>query len=438
MDGEDLDEDHRFLEENKGCVNKFTFFHHPAEEAFGMSPTSVSPMPKTLMGLNSEYGVDISFYGHSHFHSLETFGQSAYMMGDAFKFNKKFVEYNLSKEHSYHIVSVDNGGINFINVPITADPQIIITNPTNPVFLTDRSPSKNTRGDGNVRTLIFTKENDTVDKVEYRLDNNEWQPMNPYNGTSKRLWESPRTLQSAIPDDGQNHKITVRVTMKNGDVYYESAEATSQRKVKMIWELVLIITIISAMGICLFKNRDNLPLMRSDNVRRRLTKEEKNAKRARIAKENQIPALVFHLVYAIIICTFVLPWGIYPLFQGGNVMVFSTGAILSVRGFDWLSEAFLFTCPILILGIPLMLDGIRYNRPDNAWFGALAVLVNSAFMVFYSYDSFEIITFTPGLFVNIVLSLLVLVFVFPFGYTGKKIAAIREKKRNAQPDGSES
>ena len=133
--------------------------------------------------------------------------------------------------------------------------------------------------------MIFTKENDTVDKVEYRLDNNEWQPMNPYNGTSKRLWESPRTLQSAIPDDGQNHKITVRVTMKNGDVYYESAEATSQRKVKMIWELVLIITIISAMGICLFKKPRQFAVNEKRQREKETNKRRKNAKRARSLKK---------------------------------------------------------------------------------------------------------------------------------------------------------
>ena len=79
LDAMDLDEYHRFLELNKESKNKFTFFHHPAVEAFGIAPTSKSIMPKTLLELNRQYGVDISFFGHSHFHFLETYGQSAHM-----------------------------------------------------------------------------------------------------------------------------------------------------------------------------------------------------------------------------------------------------------------------------------------------------------------------------------------------------------------------
>ncbi len=409
LDQADLDEYHRFLEFNKNSLNKFTFFHHPAVEAIGIAPTSLSPLPKTLFALNREYGVDISFFGHSHFHFLETFGQSAHIMGDRFKDSAEYLTTNTQEKNFYHIISVDNGGINFINVPLSADPQIVITNPSNPIFLTSRNPYRTTRGDGNIRTLVFTRENNTVAKVEYNLDGKEWKSMNPYNGTSRVLWESSRSVDETIPSDGKDHKIVVRVTMNDGKIYYQSAEATSKRKTQMVWELIFIALIAIPIAICLFVNRVKISSIwyTISNRKQKLTKIER--KTIDLHKQQELSIQISYLAFSLLIFSFTIPWALLPVFQGGYGAVFSWGGVLSMRGIDWFVEAVVFTFGNIVAGLPILYSGIQKKSRGLVIFSSTIIFANTSYFMFRASIQYSAILFEPGFFIDLTLSIIIIV-----------------------------
>ena len=416
LDAMDLDEYHRFLEMNKDSINKFTFFHHPAVEAFGIAPTSLSIMPKTLLQLNRQYGVDICFFGHSHFHFLETYGQSAHMMGDRFKDYAEYAETHLQEKNFYHIISVDNGGINYINVPMDADPQILITNPSNPLFLNQRNQRNSTRGDGNIRALIFTKQNDSIEKVEYMIDSTgEWSSMNRYNGTSARIWESVRSADGVIPNDGKNHKITVKVTMKNGEIFYQYAESTAHRKLQMVWELIFAALII-------------LPLVLSLFVY--FIKKNKKTQ-TNISNKTEAPQIISFLSLALVIFSFVIPVAVVPTFQGGFGGIFGWAGVISTRGIDWFSEGVMYVSLKISLGLLFLALGFRKQnfKYGFALLAQLTIITNAILFVPRFFRAYNGFIFAPGFFIDLCLSVVIIIIIIRESKWFEKIKRIIKNRK---------
>jgi hypothetical protein len=330
----------------------------------------------------------------------------------------------------YHIISVDSTGINYINVPLSRDPQILITNPSNPVFLTDRNEIGSTRGDGHVRTLIFSNGTDTISQVDYKVDNGEWEPMMRYGGASERLWESFRTKggasYEAIPDDGKDHSVRVRVIMESGEEWYQDAISTSKRKLVMVWELIIIILIVVLVAIAAFMNKDNFPLKRADGMRRRLSKEEKGEHRKMLATSRNKPEILSLLFICIVIGTLTIPWGVFPVFQGGYASVFPW-FMISMRGIDFFSETLAYASVKIILGMPILFFGLRKYVPESVFLGSLVIFGNAAFVLHYATKAFASLVFTPVAYLDIFLSGGIFLVNLPRTWGWKKMLSLTQR-----------
>ncbi|MBD3351465.1 MAG: hypothetical protein GF364_08255 [Candidatus Lokiarchaeota archaeon] len=343
---------------------------------------------------------------------METWGGIPYIMGDRFK--DRYIDENTGFEtrYYYQIVSVDGGGINYLNLPFSDIskhiPHIIITNPVNPLFLDDDDLITDTRGDGHIRTLVFKNEADTINSVEYQIDGGSWNSMLAYDG-SAILFESSRVSGPVLPNDGKSHLVRVRVNMGGSDYYYDSAVVTNQPERKPFFQTIIFWILLSFGGIAVFINRDNLPLKRRDGKNRRLTHKEKVKKRITHNKEMNRPWWLPYLGWAFFLCFLFVPWGIFPINQGQPIAVYSFYCFYPM-GFNFLLESLIYTAPRLLLVLPCMYWGIRTYHPDVVQFGAFLMFCGVGVMAYVGWRGFALNgLFLPGAYFELVISVLILV-----------------------------
>ncbi|MHA1822118.1 MAG: metallophosphoesterase family protein, partial [Promethearchaeota archaeon] len=197
LDKDDFREYVAFLEAHKGAVNKLTFQHHYPWDTFGLAKDPHNHFYWDENYYNEKYGIDALFYGHFHFEGFENYRNVPYVLGDRWVHEMKDDLTGSDKEYPYvfHLISVDGQNINYHEVALDLQPHIIITNPGNPYFLDHADSITNTRGDGQVRTLVFANSSWSIISVEYQIDNGGWHAMKRYMG-SKYLWESDRGTPS--------------------------------------------------------------------------------------------------------------------------------------------------------------------------------------------------------------------------------------------------
>jgi len=435
----DIYEYSRFLGNYPTAEHKFTFMHqHPLD---GMSwylfgKDAQSGLPTDLNILNDKYNIDTIFYGHTHMNFVETYGETVILMGDRFRddyeagYDPQY-PYNPT-QYYFNIIAVDGGGMNYVNVPYSNRTYILITNPTNPLFLDGDDNIASTRGDGHVRALVFTDPSDPIASVEYQLDGGSWSAMQLYNdvsGSSSVLYESSR-LSSAIPNDGTTHDVKVRVTTTSGNIFYQSAVSTSQPLRKPFWQNIILLILLTIAIIAAFVNRDNFPLRRSDRKWRRLTHAEKVQKRNDYNKKNNKPWWLPILGFTIFLTLIFVPWGIYPIFQGTPGIVYYF-FVYNSQGVYVLLESLLFPVGKLILIFPPLYWSIRTYRPEGVQWASFLTLANSAFLLYMAVDHWGLLgLLTPAGYIDAVVAIIMWVGTFPHTLIGKALRARLSKKRN--------
>lgn len=379
LDQKDLSEYSEFLKLNADAEHKFTFEHvHPLETS-GRIKVNYTPFWQSGLDLSQHYGVDSYFYGHTHMVFHETFGEMVIMMGD--RFRDMYVNETTGQitGYNYRIIAVDGAGINYLSASYTEPTQIMITNPSNPLYLDSHDSIKNTRGDGNIRVLVFTPKIHLLNRVEYQIDSGAWMPMVRYRSASM-LFESNRDTL-AIPDDNKEHSVRVRAIFSDGTTYTQTAFSTDIPERKPYWQNILTIVFSSFMGIAVIVNRDNLPLRRADGSRRRLTHVEKVQKRVTRNERMQKPWWFAYLGWAVVITFFCIPWGILPIVHGAPAVVYAF-QVIAVPESLFMLEALVYSAGILLLAFPFLYWGIRTYHPEAVNFGAFVVAANGGVLVY--------------------------------------------------------
>jgi hypothetical protein len=416
----DIHEYSEFLGNFPTAEHKFAFMHqHPLDGASWGGINAHTGLPTDMNILNDQYNLDTLFYGHTHMNFVETYGDIVVLMGDRFRDDYEAgydPQYPYAPtQYYFNIVSVDGGGMNYVNVPFTNKTYILITNPTNPLFLDGDDGTTNTRGDGNVRALIFTDPSDPIASVEYQIDGGSWIAMYPYNdvsGSSSVLYESSR-LSPAIPSDGLDHNIKVRAETTSGNVYVQTAISTSQELRLPFWQNIILFILLGFAGIAAFINRDNYPLKRSDGRHRRLTHEEKIKKRNEINAKRNKPWWLPILGFTVFLSFVLVPMGIFPIFQGTPGIVYPLFVYHS-QGVYFLLESLLFPAGKLLLIFPPLYYGIRTYHPEAVQWAGLLCLANTAFILYMAIDHYGILgLLTPAGYIDAVIGIIILVGNFP-------------------------
>ncbi|MHA1341091.1 MAG: metallophosphoesterase [Promethearchaeota archaeon] len=382
LDRDDLSEFIKYMNKNKDAENIFVFQHHHPLETIGLMSPSKGMLPMVPSQLFSYYNVDALFYGHFHMQFYETYGDTVYIQGDRWKNSYYDYETNHYVRYYFTIISVDSNGINFVYHPFTRKPAIIITNPSNALFLDSHDSISNTRGDGHVRALVFTDPEHPIKSVKYKIDEGNWISMSLYPN-STLLYESDRGTISnpkyAIPDDGKHHKVDVKVELVDGTSYIQSSEVQYKPVRKPVWQNIFTGVLIFIVGIIVFINRDNLPLKRADRKWRRLTRQEKIQKRLERTKKYNKPWLLSYLFLAYFISIVAIPWAVLPLFSE------APGAIYTIFGYNYngiffLFENWLYSIIRFSIVLPILYWSIRNYQPEGVNLGAIILLLNAGLM----------------------------------------------------------
>jgi predicted phosphodiesterase len=409
LDRQDMTEYQIALDSFQAATTKFNFQHHHPLITFGLSTDGQYKSP---VALNREYNVDAVFYGHSHMNFYETSGDIVYAMTDRYRDSYGSIDNEDYTANHFKIITVDNNGVNFIDSPLSTSPRVIITNPSNPLFLDKNDPINNTRGDGHIRTLIFEDSTDPVQKVEYRVDEGAWTLMQLYSNSTK-LYESARTLNgeptTAIPDDGKIHKIEVQVTTQSGKIITQIASATSSPDRKPFTNFAFVILGTYYALIVVVMNRDNLPFRRSDGKRRRLNHQEKVTKRQTrnqlLNKPWWLPTLGLALVGSFLF----LPWGILPALQSHLGLVYSWG-IVNTLGTIFTIETVVFQSVKLLVILPNLYWSIRTYHPNWLQFVCILTLANSLFILQFNVKNFGWIgLWSPGAWFDFIIAGVIIV-----------------------------
>lgn len=428
LDPADLTEYAAFLADHAGAEHKFTFQHHTPLETFGMVPDPASEWIRDEVAFNAKYGVDVVWFGHSHFEFVETWGDVVHAMGDRWRDQYRLGEAEGGVEgmfgepitegpdnasatgeqvgYFYHLVAVDGHGVSYANVPFSHLPSIVITNPGNPYFLDGADPVASTRGDGHVRALVFPNASDPVVSVRCQVDGGPWVPMLPYGG-APNLYETPRgTVQDpapVLPDDDGDHAVRVKVRLASGLEYTRAALATTEPRRKWVWQGVLVWFLVGLAALVTFINRENFPLRRADGRRRRLTHAEKVAMRTRHNARAAKPASLPYLGWAVVLCFLVVPWGVLPLVQGAPAAVYSL-FVVTPHETTFLIESLIYSAGRLLLIFPLLYFGTRTYHPEVIVLAALLLFGSAGVMAGAGTRGFGALGWIlPGVYVDCVL-----------------------------------
>lgn len=417
LDQDDVDEYTKFLLDNEDAEHIFSFQHHHPLECFGLTSDPSSGLFKDISAYHQQFNVDAVFYGHAHSNFVETYGDVVYLMGD--RFGDKYNTGNgIETQYYYHIVAIDSGGVNYINVPFSdieqGKPHILITNPSNGLFLDNHDSIANTRGDGHIRALIFTNETTEIKGVAWQIDDGEWNPMLPYLGTSKLLYESQRGLPSdpmdAIPDDNKNHIVRIRVEMEDGAFYYSEASVDYQPIRKPWWQIFVLLIIIGVISIVIKDNSYYLPFERTRFRFKRISYAEKNSKRKAKNAEKNRPWWFPMATLSIILCFLLLPWAIFPINQGYPGIIYSLFYYTGSFGPTFTFETLLYTALIPFVVIPLLIAGTRNYNPEKVNLASILLLLNCAFVIWeINYDFGIHGMILPAIFFYISMGLVILI-----------------------------
>jgi calcineurin-like phosphoesterase family protein len=409
LDSIDLSEYELFLKKTETAETKFSFHHHHPLITFGAYNSPTSNILQSEMSLNSKYGVDAVFYGHTHMEFMETYGDCVWIMGD--RWGDQYVDTDTGETltNSYHLVSIDNNGVNYQEVYFSSLPNIIVTNPSNPYFLDSNDKISNTRGDGHIRTLVFGNESDPIKSVDYQLDSGNWIPMS-LTQNSEVLYESSRGSSIsplyAIPNDGKAHTVKIRVKLASGEIHYQEAQVSYNAARKMFFEGILIGLLIGLIGIVFVINRDNYPLKRADGKRRRLTREEKVEKRKEWNQSHNKPWWLPFAGFSIFISFILIPWGVFPLIQSSPTLVYSSFLYNPAIGSFFVIESLIYVSIIFVFGLLSLYWGIRTYHPEVVNFGSFLIIINTIFVIGIAFESYNAAgLFLPGIYVQLGLAI---------------------------------
>jgi hypothetical protein len=356
----------------------------------------------------------------------ETIGDMVAIMGDRFADEYSVDDYGEKTRWYYQIVSIDNSGMNFVNVPFSHLPNMIITNPSNPIFLDENDPIADTRGDGHIRALVFPDPSDPIEIVEYRIDGGDWTPMVLYK-TSDILYESSRGGDPVIPNDKNDHIVEVRAKAVSGKLLLQTTKVAYSPERKLFWEGILMGIMFFFIGVVIVQNRDNYPLKRSDGHRRRLTHEEKVAKRVQKNNEKQRPWWMPILAWGAVLTFFFVPWGIFPIWQGQFVPVYAFFVNYPMYPMYFI-EASLYCAGIILFGFASLYWGIRTFHPDGANFGGFTLVANAIFTIYYVWDKYPGAPMMfPALYFYIFAGLAIMAGCFRKTYLGKFVTRLFSK-----------
>lgn len=390
LDRDDMEEYVTALASYPTADTILTFHHQHPGESFGWTPT----VPfRTVTQLNREFGVDAVFYGHTHMDFYETWGDTVLIMGDRFRDAYGTPDTPEFNQFQYKIVTWDSQGLNFKSAHLTQFPQVVITNPSNALFLDKKDAIHDTRGDGHVRALVFADPSDPITSVQYSLDGGDWFAMEQYGNTTV-LFESdrgtPQDPAVALPADGQEHLVHVKVSTFSGkqiieDAWVHYAPVRKPFITNALWG------IFSFFGVVwIVQNRDNYPLKRADRRYRRLTHAEKVQKRMQHNLTKNKPWWLPVMGFGVLLSFLIVPVGVYPLFQGGFGAVYSWGITSSI-GYTFVMEPFLFQGLKILLIFPALYWGTRTYHPELVNCGAFLTWVNGIIQIVLGYDSYGMI-----------------------------------------------
>lgn len=410
LDATDLSEYTSFLTAHPDAEHKFTFHHHNPVGTWGFSTNTPSGLPQNELCLSNEYQIDGVFFGHSHFDFVETWGDVPLIMGDRLRDEYTDDETGLNTQFYYHLVAIDGGGVNYANVPYSRLPNVVITNPSNPVFLGPGDSIINTRGDGHVRALVFSNSSDPVSSVDYQLDGGAWKSMGLYSG-SQVLYESPRATP-AIPDDGASHTVNIRVITSGGIEVMQAAEVAYTPRRIWVWQgifLGLFLIIASIVVVC---NRDNMPLMRADGRRRRLSHAEKVQKRVTMNQQRNRPWWLPILGWTVVLGYLFMPWGFFPMIHGAFAAVYALAIVTPISVLSMI-EPFLYSLALLLLIFPVLYHGIRKYRPNLVSIGALLLFASAGLMTYMAWDGYKVLgLILPEVYLDIIIGLVIFIGTF--------------------------
>lgn len=418
LDETDLKEYSTFLATYPNAEHKFSFQHHNPIETWGAYPDPTTGILQDELGFDREYNVDGVFFGHSHFDFVDTWGDVPHIMGDRLRDEYTDNETGVSTQFYYHLVAIDGGGVNYANVPFSRLPNVVITNPSNPVFLGPGDSITNTRGDGHVRALIFSNSSDPVSSVEYQVDGGTWIPMALYS-SSQVLYQSTSTL----PDDTAPHVVNVRVRTAGGIKVFQTADVANAPRRIWVWQAIFLGFGLIVAAIVMASNRDNFPLMRADGQRRRLSHEEKVQKRITMNQQRNRPWWLPILGWTVVLGYLFMPWGFFPIIHGAIAAAYALAIVTPISVISML-EPFLYSLGLLLLIFPMLYHGIRKYRPNLANFAALLLFVSAGLMTYMAWDGFKV----AGLLLPEVYLDLAIGFVIFFG-TLKKTWGYRQLSR---------
>ncbi len=392
LDQTDWKEYSTFLSTHPTAEYKFTFQHQNPVETWGVYPDPSSGCLQNELGLNDAHDVDGVFFGHSHFDFVETWGNVPHIMGDRFRDEYTDDETGITTQLYYHLVAIDGGGVSYANVPYSRLPNIVITNPSNPVFLGPGDSITNTRGDGHVRALVFSNASDPVSSVDFQLDGGAWVPMSPYSG-SQVLYDSATPV---LPADNAAHVVNVRVRTVGGIEVLQTAEVAHSPRRIWVWQGIFLGFGGIVALIVVSSNRDNIPLMRADGRRRRLSRVEKVQKRVTMNQQRNRPWWLPILGWTVVLGYLFMPWGFFPIIHGATAAVYAL-AIVTPISFISMIEPFLYSLGLLLLIFPCLYHGIRKYRPNLVNFAALLLFASAGLMTYIAWDGFKVLFASGGL-----------------------------------------
>ncbi|KAJ6247775.1 helicase related [Anaeramoeba flamelloides] len=214
----------------------FLFTHHPL--AFTFSGSSTSETKKTLFDLLREYRVTASFVGHYH-----TFGLSSILLGQSsglLELGSPSLRYN----SGFQIVALDNDLLSFAQVKLgdLDEPIVIITNPTDAKYLTDRQPIKRISRSQYIRVVVFEDHllNNYVKNVTVTINDSKSKKYLKRVDQSKPLWTA-EWEPSKYSGDSLNN-IMVEVKTSNGKKYTKTQTFSVVGKQKYIgtnWQQII-------------------------------------------------------------------------------------------------------------------------------------------------------------------------------------------------------
>ncbi|KAJ3444653.1 helicase related [Anaeramoeba flamelloides] len=206
----------------------FLFTHYPLAWTFSGSVTSDTK--KTLYDLLREYRVTASFVGHYH-----TFGLSSILLGQSsglLELGSPSLRYN----GGFQIVALDNDLISFEQVKLGDfdQPIIIVTNPMDAKYLTDRQPIKRISSSKYIRVLIFEDHllNNYVKNVTVTINDSKSKKYLQRVDQSKPLW-TVEWEPSKYSGDSLN-SIIIEAKMLSGEKYTKAQTFSVVGKQKYI------------------------------------------------------------------------------------------------------------------------------------------------------------------------------------------------------------